>query len=340
MQSTTVRPDPLRIWAITDGRTGNGAQALGLAEAIARTTEAEVETRDVVPSAFAARLPAVVWDLASRLLPGWPDAGLAANCPPLCPPWPDLAIGAGRRSAPFVAALRKAGVRTVQILDPRMRASAFDLVVAPEHDRLMAPNAVQTLGSVGRITPQRIAETAAELAPRIAHLPEPRIAILIGGPGPSTRWSERDWDRLRETLSVLSRAGHGLLVTVSRRTPTERVAALAAVCNPARTLFYTGDESPNPYPGVLGHARAVIVTEDSVNMASEAASTGLPVHVFHVAAPSPKILPFFAALAAQGIARDFDGRLRHWTYEPLDEAGRVAKLVLAQLFPDRAPEQG
>ena len=36
---------------------------------------------------------------------------------------------------------------------------------------------------------------------------------------------------------------------------------------------------PNIYPGVLGMAQAVIVTSDSVNMASEAAITGKPVMI-------------------------------------------------------------
>ena len=38
-------------------------------------------------------------------------------------------------------------------------------------------------------------------------------------------------------------------------------------------------DEPNIYPGVLGMAQAVIVTADSVNMASEAAITGKPVMI-------------------------------------------------------------
>ncbi|NIV88419.1 MAG: hypothetical protein GWN35_16725, partial [Actinobacteria bacterium] len=43
----------------------------------------------------------------------------------------------------------------------------------------------------------------------------------------------------------------------------------------------------NPYPAILGLAAAAIVTGDSVNMASEAATAGLPLHVFRLSRTSP-----------------------------------------------------
>ncbi|MCL5778445.1 mitochondrial fission ELM1 family protein [Limibaculum sp. FT325] len=338
MESSRTEPGILAIWAMTDGRAGNVAQALGLAEAVARCSPASVTAQEIRPSTVAAALPARIWH-ALRWLPGWPEGGLARGCPPPGPPWPDLAIGAGRRAAPFVAALgRRHGVRTVQILDPQMDPAAFDLIVAPEHDRLAAPNAIATLGAVGRITPDRVAEAAARLAPRIAHLPPRRVAVLIGGSGNAARWSEDDADRLVAQLAALVAGGTSLLVTTSRRTDPAVVTALRADLDPTQTFLHTG-EGENPYPGMLGLAQAVIVTEDSVNMASEAASTGLPVHVFRVSHPSAKARAFHAALAARGIARDFEGAISQWSYPPLAEADRVARLVLARLFPGREVAQ-
>lgn len=320
---------------MTDGRAGNLAQALGLAEAVARHIPARITAQEVRPSRLAALMPARLWH-ALRVIPSWPEAGLARDCPAPAPPWPDLAIGAGRRAAPFVAALgRRHGVRTVQILDPQMDAAAFDLIVAPDHDALMAPNAVATLGSVGRITPETVAKAAAHLAPRTAHLPARRLAVLVGGPGPSARWGAGDAGRLVAALARLSAEGWGLMVTTSRRTDPGLARTLADRLDPARALVFTG-AGENPYPGMLGLAEAVLVTADSVNMASEAASTGLPVHVFDVAQPSAKARAFHAALAARGIARAFDGEIGAWTYPPLAEADRVARIVLDRLFPGRA----
>ncbi|MBK0399405.1 mitochondrial fission ELM1 family protein [Limibaculum sp. M0105] len=334
METSRADPGTLAIWTMTDGRAGNQAQALGLAEAVARCSPATIVAQEVRPARLAAWLPARLWHLLGRL-PGWPETGLARDCPPPAPPWPDLVIGAGRRAAPFVAALgRRHGVRTVQILDPQMDPAAFDLIVAPEHDRLRAPNAISTLGAVGRITPDTVEAAAARLAPRLAYLPSRRVAVLVGGPGKAARWAEGDAERLLDALAALDAEGVGLMVTTSRRTDPALARALSQRLDPARAFVFTGS-GENPYPGMLGLATAVIVTADSVNMASEAASTGLPLHVFGVGGMSAKASAFLDALAARGIARDFDGAIGQWSYPPLAEADRVARQVVARLFPGR-----
>ena len=95
----------------------------------------------------------------------------------------------------------------------------------------------------------------------------------------------------------------------------------------ARGFIWDG-QGANPYPGLLGHADAVLVTEDSVNMASEAATTGLPVHVYPLRGRSPKIARFHASLEARGASRRFDGTIGRWSYPPLAEADRVAGELL------------
>src|SRR3546814_9290061 len=51
--------------------------------------------------------------------------------------------------------------------------------------------------------------------------------------------------------------------------------------------IWDGD-GENPYFGILALADHVVVTGDSVNMVSEAASTGKPVHVVHLQGSSAK----------------------------------------------------
>src|SRR3546814_7758781 len=75
--------------------------------------------------------------------------------------------------------------------------------------------------------------------------------------------------------------------------------------------IWDGD-GPNPYLGFLGFADAVVVTSDSVNMVSEAAATGKPVHVFHLDGGSGKFTRFHDAQTARGITRPFAGTIRAW----------------------------
>lgn len=321
---TNPRARTLQIWALTDGRAGNRAQALGLAEAVARVRTVEITVLDRPPGRLAALLPAA---LSHRLsvLPGWPEAGHAA----LPGARPDLVIGAGRRVAPLVAALGRRGARTVQVLDPQMPHSAFDLVVIPEHDGVTGANVLTSLGAPGRITRARIAAEATLWAERIAPLPEPRVAVLIGGSGGMARWGEEDVDQIVSAVTRLA-VERTLLVTTSRRTDPVVTEALRDALPPDRHLLHDGT-GENPYPAILGHAEAVLVTEDSVNMASEAASTGLPVHILRVSAPSKKAARFHEALEARGIARAFTGTVESWAYPPLAEADRLAGEILSRL---------
>lgn len=317
-----------QIWVLTDGRAGNEAQALGLAEALGRRLADDIAVRQIAPKLWAAWLPARLWHLMGTREGGWPFTGYTSG---VAPPWPDLVIGAGRRIAPLVAALGKLhGVKTVQILDPQMPLAAFDLVVVPEHDRVAAANVIATIGAVGRVTPERIAAEVSAWHPRLAHLPARRVACLIGGPGKSGFWRGGDIDRLVAQLAALSRSGLGLMITPSHRTDPMVIARLKAECDPA-TTFLWDEVGDNPYPGILGLAEAVLVTADSVNMVSEATATGLPVHVFRVAGQSAKIAAFHSAMARRGITRDFTGAIENWTYPPLAEADRVAAEIVKRL---------
>ena len=325
-----------RIWAVTDGRAGNAAQALGLAEALARRRPAEVTAHRVAPKPWAARLPARLWHALGARAGGWPCSGYSDGIATIAPPWPDLVIGAGRRVAPLVAALKRLhAVPAVQILAPQMPAAAFDLVVAPAHDGLAGPNVIETLGALNRITPAGLAAAAEHWRDRLAHLPAPRLAVLLGGPSRSAFWRHEDTDRFVEQVAALSRQGHGLMITASPRSDPVVVAGLRADCDPAATFLWEG-AGENPYPAILGLADAALVTEDSVTMASEAATAGLPLHVFRVAGTSRRLRAFHVALAARGIARDFDGTIETWTYAPLAEADRVAAEIARRLL-GRAP---
>ena len=321
----------LKLWVITDGRAGNEAQALGLAEAIARRRPARITLRRVAPKAWTARLPAQLWHALGAREGGWPFTAYGPRVRRIRPPWPDLVIGAGRRIAPLVAALRTLhGLKVVQILDPRMPLAGFDLVAVPEHDRVTGPNVVATVGSIGRATPDTVALAAEPWRDRRAALARPRLAVLLGGPSAPARCGGGAAGRLSEALQALADQGHGLMVTPSRRTPQGLVARLHDLLGDRALVWDRAGE--NPYPGILGLADAVLVTQDSVNMASEAASTGKPVHIFPLNRVSARIRRFHTVLEARGATRRFEGKIEAWNYPPLAEADRVAAEVDARLL--------
>jgi hypothetical protein len=92
----------------------------------------------------------------------------------------------------------------------------------------------------------------------------------------------------------------------------------------------------NPYFGLLGLADFIVVTCDSVNMISEAASTGKPVYVEALPGGSAKSARFLDKLRTSGTVRDFTGTLSRYAYAPMDDMTNVLSR-LREILP-QAPQ--
>jgi hypothetical protein len=313
-----------RIWAVHDGKVGIRSQVLGLAEALGRPFEEKVIALRFPWS----RLPPVPWLEPAQALSRRGDA--------LAPPWPDLFIGCGRQSAVAALAVKRAsGGATIlaHVQDPRFARSRFDLLVIPEHDRLRGRNVLVTRGAVHRVTAEKLRAGAAEWESRLAGVPQPRVAVLIGGNNKVFRLDHPTLERIADALAALARSGYGLLVTPSRRTGAEGERLLRERLADLPAFIWDGN-GDNPYFGFLALADAIVVTGDSVSMASEAAATGKPVHVLHLPGGSAKFRRFHEGFERAGITRPFAGRIETWSYPPVNDTGRAAeaieRLLLAQ----------
>jgi mitochondrial fission protein ELM1 len=309
-------------WVMTDGKVGMENQCLGLAEALGYTPRV-LRIRPRAPWRW---LPPFLWPCPLSAFD--PDADVPA------PPWPRLLIATGRQTvAPAIAIRRAARGATfaVQIQNPAVDPANFDLVVAPAHDGLSGPNVIATMGAIHRVTPDRLAAEAEAFRARYAALPRPLVAVLIGGSNRQYRLDAAGAARLGEGLARLAREqGAGLAITPSRRTGDENLAILREKLAglPADIWDGTGD---NPYFGMLGLADAVVVTNDSVNMVTEACATGKPVHVFSLDGHSAKFDRFHDAMREAGLTRPFEGRLEGWAYDPLLETARVAAEIRVRM---------
>ncbi|MEM9369790.1 MAG: mitochondrial fission ELM1 family protein [Pseudomonadota bacterium] len=309
-----------RIAVLTDGNAGNEAQARALAEALARQMPLRLEICQMDLIGWAAALPPA---LLHRT--GLTRLGLGSGT---LPEEPQLVIGAGRKAAPIVAMLgRNPGTQAVQLMNPVMPVSAFDAVIAPAHDQLNADNVLSSLGSLSRITSATISTAQRDWRDRI-HPARKTMAVLIGGPTKSATFGDEEEDALLRSLSGIAET-HRLLVTTSRRTSDALKQALKLTLG-APHFIWTG-QGDNPYPAILGFADTILVTADSVNMASEAACTGKPVYIFPLRGMNGKLRRFHSALEEHGASRKFTGVLETWSYHRLAEADRAASWLLDQL---------
>jgi mitochondrial fission protein ELM1 len=300
---------PSSTWLLAEGNAGLISQAVGLAEAAGLPAEQRLLT------------PRGAW---RHIAPAfWPDPLSAIEPAALAPPMPELIIGCGGKAAVVVAALRRQ-MRTVIIQHPRISLKKFDLVMAVRHDEIHGPNVIVTRTALHRVTQARLAQAAIDWAPRLAHLPRPLVAVLVGGSNGRFRFDAQIGAQLAGALAAMIRRDKvGLIVTPSRRTAPEVRAILESTLRPlgAHVHDMTGD---NPYFGMLALADAIVVTGDSVSMMSEAVATSAPVLLVPLPGRSRRIGVFTQALIDDGRARIFAGKLETWPVTPIDDTAEAA----------------
>lgn len=312
-------PGKLEIWTIDDGRAGLANQTKGVADAISALLPANITHHRVKRKIF--------------------NFGIGRQMTKtMAAPWPDICIGCGRFSIGPMRAIRKCSggqTLTVQLQDPNVKPAHFDLVVPPEHDRLEGENVFPILGAPTPISPAILQAAQKQFADKMKQFPGPRLAVVLGGNSKHHKFTKKGCNRLIKSLRGLLGNQVSLLITTSRRTPKYVVKALRSHYGKKDHVWLWANEKtdgPNPYFAFLQAADAVLVTNDSTNMLSEAASAGKPILIFSLKGRSTKFERLYDSLAGKGLARPFTGSLATWPVERLDETNRVAKEIVRRLY--------
>ncbi len=265
-------------WGITDGSAGMVAQVRSLALAMDLQPEMKIITLKKPWSL----LPNICYDspLKSCILPYalHEPKNVTESCP-------DIIISCGRKAALVALALKKKNpsIKLVHIQDPQMSAKHFDVVLAMQHDKITGSNVIKTLFALHSITPEALSAAKEKFMPRFAAYPQPHIAVLLGGSTNKYNLTQKRMEAVITDLQEwLAGTKGSLLITPSRRTGAENMTALkAAFAGNKNVYIYDGIEE-NPYMGMLACADEIIVTNDSVNMMSEAFATGKPVTILEL----------------------------------------------------------
>ncbi len=306
-------------WVVTEGLAGTENQCIGVAEALGLMP---------VIKRMGLRQP---WKTLSPLLgleQSWTFTGDALEAP-----WPDLVIASGRKAIAAARYIRRQSAGKtfiVQIQDPRANPRDFDLVAVPHHDRLRGENVIVTDATPNRITPQRLMDGRQDFAALLKGVPNPRVAVLIGGNSKAYKLTPAQMEKLAQQLRELDRLGYGLMVTASRRTGPENLEILKTALQATKAWFWDG-QGANPYFGLLGWADYILVTADSASMISEAATTGKPVYVIPLEGGSAKFDRLHGQLLEKHIIRPFTGQLQPYIYEPLQDAALIARKIQEKL---------
>jgi mitochondrial fission protein ELM1 len=187
-------------------------------------------------------------------------------------------------------------------------AKRFDHVITPKHDEVeKAKNIIQITGSV----------TATKKMPKPTSSGMSQVAVLVGSLSES---------EAKELTDILNKNKALYLITTSRRTPEESAAVLDSSIRQPHQLYKFGSKGKNPYESFLESADIIMVTGDSVNMATEAAHTGKPVYIMEVETKE-KFKQFWQELYDLEVARKLEENLESWEYKPLDNIKAIKKQI-------------
>lgn len=155
----------------------------------------------------------------------------------------------------------------------------FDFAIVPEHDHpLDVSNVLTTIGAPNLIVRDELGVVAESLLEEFPPDHERRWGILIGGDDKNYRitqeWVQRQVGKI---FHEAARCKIDLYIATSRRTSPaaeNAIRRLTANSEQVRFLLFASNDPLNPVPAMLGACDEIFVTDDSINMVSEAATAG------------------------------------------------------------------
>ena len=269
----------LQVLLLADDRPGHYHLSQGVVAALNRladveTTELRIARRALIPTR------SLRWLISRETAPERVlQIGYGVDAAAL--PRADLVISAGGETLPAdVAAARALGaqnifcgsLRTVAPQDVSLTVTSYERFAGePGYLVALKPSAIDPQ-ALGR--PKAIPQYGAANPPKLA-------GLLIGGDSGLFHYREEEWRRLLDFARELSgKWGTRWLVSTSRRTAEPVAEAVFALAKDKQVVADFLDyrwAGPGTLPKIFGRAEAIVCSEDSSTMISEAIAARLPV---------------------------------------------------------------
>ena len=240
-------------------------------------------------------------------------------------------ICCGRVSAPLSLIYKKKyNIKLISILDPYFKRDYFDRIIIPFHDeKKNGDNIIYLTGSLVNESLKTIPNSTKQKFLKLIPNNRKIITILIGGSGKSAAISKSEISSLSYQLKKIDINKYNLNFLFSRRT-NDFIKEI--IKNNFHNKSYIWDEnSENPYWYLLNKSEYIIITEDSISMISEAISFNKPVYIFLLRKIKSKIRRFNQDLLNKGIIKVFNGLVKKWEYNKINETKRIAINIIDYL---------
>ena len=242
----------------------------------------------------------------------------------------DIIISCGRKSVIPSIYLKKNSnkkIINIHIQNPRVSLNNFNYIIAPEHDGISGKNVISSKGALHYLTIEEI-EKSRDYLQNKSNTKKDILTLILGGPTKYYNYSTQNIKSIFSNIKNLTEKNNlHLIVIPSNRTPLETVSLAKSELMKDTTIIETVDKKA--YLSALCLAKYIVVTCDSSSMISEAALTGKPVYVAMIETKrnDKRFKEFRKLFEKMNILRKLDDKLETWSYEKLDEANRVSKLI-------------
>ena len=242
----------------------------------------------------------------------------------------DIIISCGRKSVIPSIYLKKNSnkkIINIHIQNPKVSLNNFNYIIAPEHDGISGKNVISSKGALHYLTIEEI-EKSRDYLQNKSKTKKDILTLILGGPTKYYNYSTQNIKSIFSNIKNLTEKNNlHLIVIPSNRTPLETVSLAKSELMKDTTIIETVDKKA--YLSALCLAKYIVVTCDSSSMISEAALTGKPVYVAMIETKrnDKRFKEFRKLFENMNILRKLDDKLETWSYEKLDEANRVSKLI-------------
>jgi len=249
-------------------------------------------------------------------------------------------ITTGKKLSGVSVALKKIyGERIINIhlQKPNFYSKYFDILVTPEHDDFYRKNnIIKIIGSLVPFNEIEIKKKNPLIEKKFKYFKSPNVLVLLGGKSKRFTPTNTDYSKLLLDIKYAAKKiSANVIICQSRRTPENILYMTEQIFSDFTNHFYISKkDEPNIYPSIIKICDYIVVTNDSVNMISETASTTKSLFLGYLNKEKSKLKSFHEKLLKNNNIKIFEKSFYNFKKIPLDNQKKLNKdfkLILNKL---------
>lgn len=244
----------------------------------------------------------------------------------LAPPWPDIVINAHPSTTAIALIVKQRSQNKsflINLHNLDIASRSFDLVIAPEHEKVRGNNVMTTIGYLTDIKAEKLIKK--NYAYTFSHLPTPQIFILGGTKTQPLILAEDELSKIAKDFCMLQQSCGGSFIIAQTIDPDHRLVTAIEQMSGVAPLIHNQDHS---LQGALAWADIIVCLGDDFSAISKACSSGKTVLHYQINRASPTgFAEFYQKLRSMNMIATLHDGFQQASYSPLREVERVASHI-------------